>query len=82
MGAPWHCHRRPRDTCSASASPQARATRLDQTQEVAPESAESWARSGQARLVAGLVLACEPVFVFCLEPHRGLSSLQGPDPES
>lgn len=45
------------------------------------ESADSKARSGQARLVAGLVLACE-LFVFCLELYDGLSSLKGPGPES
>lgn len=45
------------------------------------ESADSKARSGQAGLVAGLVVACE-LFVFCLDPYCGLFSLKGLGPES
>lgn len=46
---------------AGSHTPQQLALAKPQTQQVAPESAESWARSGQAKLAAGLVLAYELV---------------------
>lgn len=80
LGAPWHGHGQPWEVALPTVPHRLRQLPLARPSR-SLESADSKARSGQARLVAGLVLACE-LFVFCLGLYRGLSSPKGPGPES
>lgn len=80
LGAPWPGHGQPWEVALPTVPHRLRQLPLARLSR-SLESADSKARSGQARLVAGLVLACE-LFVFCLGLYRGLSSPKGPGPES
>lgn len=71
LGAPWHGHGQPWEVALPTVPHRLRQLPLARPSR-SLESADSKARSGQARLVAGLVLACE-LFVFCLGLYRGLS---------
>lgn len=65
LGVPWHCHGQPWEVTLPTVPHRLRQLPLARPSR-SLESADSKARSGQARLVAGLVLACE-LFVFCLD---------------